>query len=307
MGWREWGEWEYRPRIRPVDGIRAKTQRGKFGTTWWAGRWLAALERLVDEGRLSRGRSYARGGQVTKLDAGTKGVDAQVQGSMPRPYKVTLRFRRLDDNTWDAVAGALAAQAIYAAKLLAGEMPEDVEEAFSSAGASLFPATAGDMESNCSCPDWSNPCKHVAAVYYLLGERFDEDPFLIFELRGRTKEQIVEALRARRATGGAPALAAPPAEVEGAPDEDEPPAEAPAPLLSPAAAGDASPADAFWLAGAALDEVTFAFGAPRVDGLPAKVRGAPPQWPKDEDFATTAERTYKAIGDRALRLATEGK
>src|SRR5919108_395189 len=108
--WSDWDdEWEYpRPR-RPANGIKAQTQRGKFGATWWAGRWLAALERLVDAGRLSRGRSYARSGQVTKLDVGPGRVDARVQGSRPTPYKVTIRFRRLSNAEWDAVADAMAA------------------------------------------------------------------------------------------------------------------------------------------------------------------------------------------------------
>ncbi len=95
----------------------------------------------------------------------------------------------------------MAAQAIFAAKLLAGEMPQNIEEAFAAAQVGLFPEKRGDLATSCSCPDPSNPCKHIAAVYYLLGERFDADPFLIFELRGRSKDQISAMLRARRAGG----------------------------------------------------------------------------------------------------------
>jgi uncharacterized Zn finger protein len=95
----------------------------------------------------------------------------------------------------------MAARAIFAAKLLAGEMPANIEEAFGEAHVSLFPTKGSDLKTECSCPDWSNPCKHIAAVYYIMAERFDEDPFLIFKLRGRTKEQIIAALRARRAAG----------------------------------------------------------------------------------------------------------
>src|SRR5437588_12759165 len=93
----------------------------------------------------------------------------------------------------------MASQAIFAAKLLAGEMPQDIEEAFSAVQISLFPLATTDLDTDCSCPDWANPCKHIAAVYYLLAERFDEDPFLIFKLRGRTKEQIIQVLREKRA------------------------------------------------------------------------------------------------------------
>ncbi len=164
MGRQDWDEWDYpRPR-RAVDGIRAQTQRGKFGATWWAGRWLAALEQLVDPGRLARGRSYARSGQVTKLDVGRDGVDARVQGSRPQPYRVSIRFRRLPDDAWDAVAEVMAGQALFAARLLAGEMPEQIEDAFRDAGFALFPEKEADLTTDCTCPDWANPCKHVARV-----------------------------------------------------------------------------------------------------------------------------------------------
>src|SRR6185369_8261885 len=115
------------------------------------------------------------------------------------PYAVSIRFRKLADQEWDRVVDVMASEALYAARLLSGEMPEQIEEVFQQAGTSLFPAEEGDMQTRCSCPDWANPCKHIAAVHYLLGERFDEDPFLMFLLRGRSQEEIVAALRARRA------------------------------------------------------------------------------------------------------------
>lgn len=150
-------------------------------------------------------RAGARSGQVTKLDIGRGGVDARVQGSRPQPYRVSIRFRRLPDDAWDAVAEVMAGQALFAARLLAGEMPEQIEEAFRDAGFTLFPEKEADLATDCTCPDWANPCKHVAAVFYLLGERFDADPFLIFELRGRTQGEIIAALRALRARrAGAP-------------------------------------------------------------------------------------------------------
>src|SRR5579864_7230343 len=203
MSWDYWDDYP-RERRKPANGIKARTQRGKFGQTWWAGRWIAALERLVDSGRLSRGRSYARSGQVVQLDVGPEGVEAKVQGSRATPYRVSIRFRTLSKEEWDRVADAMAAEALYAAKLLAGEMPEQIEDVFLAAGTSLFPAARADLMTDCSCPDWANPCKHVAAVHYLLGERFDDDPFLLFLLRGRSKENISHALRVRRAGGTVP-------------------------------------------------------------------------------------------------------
>jgi uncharacterized Zn finger protein len=136
---------------------------------------------------------------VLSIEETKQGISARVQGSQRTPYKVTIRIAPLTDAQWDKVIDTLAEQAIFSAQLLAGEMPADIEDAFRSAGVSLFPVTRGDLETDCSCPDWANPCKHVAATHYILGEQFDEDPFLLFRLRGRTQEQIMQALRLRRA------------------------------------------------------------------------------------------------------------
>src|SRR6188472_4501348 len=133
-GWDEWGDWgSAKPRI-PANGIKAISQRGRFGKTWWAGRWLAALEQVIDPGRLARGRSYARSGQVLKLDAGPHGVEARVQGSRPTPYQVRIGFRPLSDAEWARVTEVMAGEAVYAARLLGGEMPEQIEDAFQAAG-----------------------------------------------------------------------------------------------------------------------------------------------------------------------------
>ncbi len=283
MGW--YGYERTRP-IRPANGIRAQTQTGKFGKTWWAGRWIAALEALVDSGRLSRGRSYARNGQVVSLDVGREGVKAQVQGSRPRPYKVSIKFRRLADAEWEKVVDAMAAEAIYAARLLSGEMPEDVEKAFEAAGVTLFPARRNDLETDCSCPDWSNPCKHVAAVHYLLGERFDSDPFLMFELRGRTKDEIIAALRGKRTAGQVDLP-----DGEAAPEEAEP--------VLPLAQS----LESFWSAPEGLPDPTLSFVAPPVDALPIRRLGRPAFWRGKRDFQEAMEEAYRAVGARAYRTA----
>jgi uncharacterized Zn finger protein len=185
--------------IKTKDGIKAQSQRGAFAKSWWAQRWIAALERLVDSGRLSRGRSYARQGQVLSIEETKDGITARVQGSQRSPYKIKIQIASLTDAQWNKVIDALAEQAIFSAQLLAGEMPLEIEQAFESAKVSLFPSQGNDLKTDCSCPDYSNPCKHIAAAHYILGERFDEDPFLIFRLRGRTQEQIMQELRKRRA------------------------------------------------------------------------------------------------------------
>ena len=184
-----------RPR-KTSGGIKAASQRGGFGDSWWARRWIDVLESFDSDGRLRRGRAYARKGQVLSINV-TKGmVEAPVQGSRAQPYRVTITVRQLLLSEWKQLATQLSKQAIYAAKLLAGEMPREIEKAFSEAGLSLFPEKLKEISTSCSCPDWSNPCKHVAAVYYLLGEAFDRDPFLIFRLRGMDREEFISMLGA---------------------------------------------------------------------------------------------------------------
>lgn len=185
--------------IRTTEGIKARSERGAFAKSWWAKRWITVLESFGWSNRLQRGRSYARSGQVLELNLTAGRVQARVQGSRPTPYKVSISVTPLTDAQWEHVVAALAQQAIFAVQLLAGEVPHEIEAVFAETGVSLFPESARDIQTQCSCPDYANPCKHIAAAYYLLGERFDEDPFLIFQLRGRSQEHLMDALRAQRA------------------------------------------------------------------------------------------------------------
>ncbi len=169
---------------------------------WWAQRWVDVLESFGWIRRLARARNYAREGHVLALDFRGFKVHALVQGTAPEPYKVSLSLDPFDDEQWQYVIESLSQQAIFSAKLLAGEMPQNIEEVFTSNGLSLFPFTKFDIHSKCSCPDPANPCKHIGAVYYVLGDRFSEDPFVLFQLRGRTKEQIITALRQLRNVSG---------------------------------------------------------------------------------------------------------
>ncbi|WOB45175.1 metal-binding protein [Thermoleptolyngbya oregonensis NK1-22] len=165
---------------------------------WWAQRWVDVLESFGWVRRLARARNYAREGNVLSIEFRGAKVHARVQGTAPEPYKVTLSLDPFDDEQWQYVIESLSQQAIFSAKLLAGEMPQNIEEVFTANGLSLFPFTKFDIHSRCSCPDPANPCKHIGAVYYVLGDRFSEDPFVLFQLRGRTKEQIISELRRLR-------------------------------------------------------------------------------------------------------------
>jgi uncharacterized Zn finger protein len=196
-------DWKPKPTIETDEGIKAKSKRGAFVKNWWATRWLTSMEKLMDRGRLQRGRRYARKGQVLSLTEETGRVTAKVQGSRRRPYIVTIQVEPLSELAWEQVMGALAGRPILMAQLLAGEMPQDIEQVFASVGLSLFPDRAMDLEMDCSCPDWASVCKHLAAVHYILAERFDEDPFLIFRLRGRSQEEILSALSQQGRSGHA--------------------------------------------------------------------------------------------------------
>jgi len=156
------------------------------------------LERFGWSARLNRGRSYARHGNVLDLDVQSGLVRAKVQGSRKQPYKIQIGMKPLSKEEWQRVFTLLRRKAIYAARLLSGEMPRDIEDVFRAAEVPLFPKSAEDLVMSCTCPDWAKPCKHVAAAYYVLGAEFDRDPFLLFELRGRSKDQVMAALRGQR-------------------------------------------------------------------------------------------------------------
>ncbi|MEL6471331.1 MAG: SWIM zinc finger family protein [Cyanobacteria bacterium J06623_4] len=165
---------------------------------WWVQQWVDLLNSYRFKKRLERGRNYARQGNILSLEFKNSKVHATVQGTANEPYQLSIWIERFTDEDWGFVIDTLGQKALYSAQLLAGEMPDSIEAVFTSNGLSLFPFTLADVKSQCNCPDPKNPCKHIAAVYYQLGNFFREDPFVLFQLRGRTKEQILEALRQQR-------------------------------------------------------------------------------------------------------------
>lgn len=279
----DWRDWEFGPRRAARDGIRARSTRGEIGETWWSRRFIEALKQLADASRLTRGRSYARSGQVMDLRVEPGAVTAKVQGSAARPYSVRIHLAPFKDHEWARVEEALAEQAVFLAALLSGEMPKDVEQAFEAAGLSLFPSDPEELRSDCSCPDWMNPCKHVAATYYILAEAFDTDPFLVLTWRGRPREELLARLRELRA-----------ARVEEAPVE-EAPEEAPPPVVDAPA-----PAD-FWRAGDEMASLAFSPRAPAVADavlrqlgpLPAEAGGA-----EADRALATAYAAFTAAAER---------
>lgn len=269
-----WGEWGWYPKSSPrraEGGIKAANKRGQFGESWWAKRWIDVLESFHIGSRLTRGRSYARQGQVLSVLVDKGRVTSKVQGSRPRPYEVEISVKPLPAKEWAKFVEAISSQAIFAAKLLAGEMPRDIESAFKEQGLSLFPSSLRDIETDCSCPDWSNPCKHIAAVYYLLGEEFDRDPFLIFRLRGMGRDEIAEAL----------------GNIKG-PDEPEEKLE-PSPLA----------VEGFWTQPGAITG-RFEMTAPAMDAAIVRRLGRLPFWAGEPEMTEALAPVYQAASRRAL-------
>ena len=253
-----------------------------FGEKWWARRWMEALELLGLANRLERGRRYARAGRVLRLEVGAGRVEADVQGSRYDAYRVTFRLRKLSRAQWDKAIEMLASQALFAAKLLGGEMPHNIDEAFQNVELSLFPTHARDLETECSCPDQANPCKHIAAVHYVFAEQLEQDPFLLFRLRGRDRETILQALRSRRAAQAA---------------GSEAPAETP-PLEETI--------DRFWSAGEAIRDFPVSVGPPAVSLSLLKRLGVPPFWQPHPEIRGALGRLYAKVTERAMALAYGG-
>ncbi|HYJ11588.1 MAG TPA: SWIM zinc finger family protein, partial [Polyangiaceae bacterium] len=198
-GWNRWDVFVPIKQPPPAHGIKLK----QAGTTWWGQRWIEALESVLrgHAGRLARGRTYARAGRTHDLIVCGGKVSAKVTGSRETPYEVTIELSQLEADVWSRAIAGMAARAQFAAELLGGRMPEAIDEVFRAAGKSLFPEQKAELRTQCSCPDTGDPCKHVASTHYLLGEALDRDPFLLFELRGRTKAEVMSALREARASG----------------------------------------------------------------------------------------------------------
>lgn len=190
-----WRYYENRTPKEVEDGIEAQSKRGDIGEQWWSRRFVDVVESYSKSNRITRGKRYARKGQVVDLTVENGVVSATVQGSRSDPYEITIRGDALSEETWQQVEQAMADRAVFAAQLLTEEMPADIEEVFQACNVSLFPQSYGDMSTNCTCPDTANPCKHIAAVFYILAEQFDEDPFLIFRWRGRSRETLLDRLQ----------------------------------------------------------------------------------------------------------------
>lgn len=277
MSWRDFYGYEpSRPR-EAKGGIKLQSKRGNSKKSWWAQRWIAVLESFDIGARLQRGRAYAHKGQVLSIEVEKGIVSAKVQGSRVRPYKVTISVKQLSIVEWDNLIEVLSTQALFVTMLLSGDMPEDIEEAFCNAKLSLFPEKLKNFSSDCSCPDWSNPCKHIAAVYYLLGEEFDNDPFLIFKLRGMDREELLGRLRGFSKSS------------------DDSPIPEPLPTNLPD----------FWKGGSISDDFLGDVRVPPMSAALPKRLGRFPFWQGEQPLLEVIEPIYKKASSSGIELIFE--
>jgi uncharacterized Zn finger protein len=174
----------------------------KFSRTWWGKNFIQALESFTDSGRLQRGRSYANGGKVKSFEINGNQITAKVRGSInpyfgvykEPTYNISLEIIPIAKSKWNLVVDKLSSKASTISRLLLNEVPENIEDSFTELGLHLLPHSRKDFKTKCSCPDYANPCKHIAGVYYLVASQLDENPFLLFELRGLSKSELQNRL-----------------------------------------------------------------------------------------------------------------
>jgi len=287
------GYWYYKPtKPRKVKGgIKARSKRGEIGSKWWSKRWIGLLESFGWYNRLERGRRYARRGQVIDIKISKGLIESRVQGSRKKPYTVTIGMDVFSESEWRAVIESMSKQALFAAKLLAGEIPQDIEKVFEENKLSLLPRSSEEIRSKCSCPDYANPCKHIAAVYYIVAEEFDRDPFLIFKLRGKTKDEFLDDLR----------------NVRGKFESDGNKQEFRQELFEKTHEPLEKYMDNFWNLQKSLDNIKVKVRGPHVSAAIVKRLGEPVFWRVSNDFVRLMEEEYDYISSMAMKIAFGSK
>lgn len=251
---------------------------------WWSERWWSVMESIGVARRLERGKRYARAERLLSLEFDAGRVRAEVQGSRYDPYIVEIAIEPFSDEKWHDAVRELATQALFSAKLLSGEMPENIEDVFAGVGLSLFPSSADELTMSCSCRDEFVPCKHIVAVHYVLAEKFDADPFLLFRWRGLSRERLLRQLRQRRA------------------------AEAAGRALEHTTERTLEESiDDFWKLGESFDSLSISVGPPAVTASLLKRLGVPPFWKPHPEIRGSLERLYSKVTERAMALAYSGR
>jgi uncharacterized Zn finger protein len=261
--------------------------RSASGESWWARQWLSMLDTVGPESRgiLNRGRAAARTGDVRRAEVKPGLLSGTVSSSFGLAYGVRIGVPVLGDRTWARVIAALTSKAAYAARLLAGELPTEIEDLFAKEGASLFPRGLWELETTCGCLAAGALCKHAAALHYFFGANLHTQPFVLLALRGRTQQQIVAAIRTQWSASAASETVL--IEADGAEDEADP---AFAPLR----------VERFFEPGAALDELAAIGTPPQSTAALLQRLGPPPFATEREDMLTPLGRAYAAVTRHAV-------
>ncbi len=269
----------------------------QFSRSWWGQKFIEAIEALTDAGRLGRGRSYARGNKVKSFEINNEVVTAKVRGSVnpyfgvhKEPlYTTKIKFQPFTQKEWSAAIALIGSKASLISRLLLNEIPDNIEDTFKQLKLNLLPVSNKDFKTTCSCPDYSNPCKHVAGVYYLVAAELDQDPFLLFELRGLSRDNLLKEL-AKSPLGKALS-----AELQ---QEQQPPQPVEAyyaPLTTLAASADID-LRTFWQGTKRLPETMDAATPPPVSGIAIKKQGDfPAFWERDNSFIAAMETLYEQV------------
>jgi uncharacterized Zn finger protein len=268
-----------------------------FTRTWWGKRFIEALEAFTDPARLGRGRSYARNNKVKSFQIENGKITAKVRGSVnpyfgvykEPTYTTTIEIKPIANANWLKVIKLIAAKASYVSKLLMNEMPDNIEDVFAALSLHLLPHSRHDFQTDCSCPDWANPCKHIAGVYYLLAAEFDRDPFLMFELRGLSKDELQQEL-AKSPLGQALVAQLADREIPVEPAESY----YTKPVKEPCA--EAFDLKTFWTGKKKLPAPAEAPATPTVAALLIKKQGDfPPFWQSEASFTAVMEEFYERV------------
>jgi uncharacterized Zn finger protein len=269
----------------------------KFSRTWWGKKFIEALEQISDAGRLSRGRAYANNGKVTSFGIKDGTIAATVRGSVnpyfgvyKEPlYITTIEFQPISAAKWAAAIALIASRASLISRLMLNEIPDNIEDSFRTLGLHLLPHSQKDFDAECSCPDWENPCKHIAGVYYLVAAELDRDPFLLFELRGLSREALHKEL-AKSPLGQALSF-----ELQ---QTQRPPAAAPSYYTRPATVAVAKIESLydFWHGTKRLPQTIEPLPRTPVSGILVKKQGDfPAFWHRDNSFIAVMEGLYEQV------------
>lgn len=270
-------------------GVRLKTKEGEPWESWIAERLFRVVEQHASGEALREGLEYARTGQTRRIEIEEGCAKASVQGRASRPYRVSVGLKQFTDEQRERVIEAMSDQALYAAKLLAGELPTNIEDVLAPLELRLFPIDAADFEVSCSCKEENKPwCKHVVCAAALMCERLGENPMLVFSLRGLDGAELIERLRERRVLAGRGTR--------------------PGDLYSPRAPGGVEESarpledclDEFWSAGPELEMVHLPIEKPDVGYVLLRRLGSSPFPEARFPLVGLLATCYEIIGQEAL-------